>query len=64
MLPEFYCRLPPSYLLFGMVEFIIDLLAQGWSEAEILENYPGVSHEDIQACLKYASETLESEGDR
>jgi uncharacterized protein (DUF433 family) len=63
MLPEFYCRLPPSYLLFG-VEFIIDLLAQGWSEAEILENYPGVSHEDIQACLKYASETLKSEGDR
>jgi uncharacterized protein (DUF433 family) len=46
------------------VEFIIDLLAQGWSEAEILENYPGVSHADIQACLKYASETLKSEGDR
>jgi uncharacterized protein (DUF433 family) len=43
------------------VEFIIDLLAQGWSEAEILENYPGMSHEDIQACLKYASETLKAE---
>jgi uncharacterized protein (DUF433 family) len=43
------------------VEFIIDLLAQGWSEAEILENYPGLSHEDIQACLKYASETLKAE---
>ena len=43
------------------VEFIIDLLAQGWSEADILENYPGVSHEDIQACLKYASETLKLE---
>jgi uncharacterized protein (DUF433 family) len=43
------------------VEFIIDLLAQGWSEADILENYPGVSHEDIQACLKYASEALKSE---
>lgn len=43
------------------VEFIIDLLAQGWNEAEILENYPGVSREDIQACLKYASETLKAE---
>jgi uncharacterized protein (DUF433 family) len=43
------------------VEFIIDLLAQGWSEAEILENYPGLSHEDIQACLKYASQTLKAE---
>ncbi len=23
------------------VEFIIDLLAQGWAETEILHNYPG-----------------------
>jgi uncharacterized protein (DUF433 family) len=43
------------------VEFIIDLLAQGWSEAEILENYPRIRREDIQACLKYASETLKAE---
>jgi uncharacterized protein (DUF433 family) len=33
------------------VEFIIDLLAQGWSEADILQNYPGLTREDIQACL-------------
>jgi len=33
------------------VEFIIDLLAQGWSEADILRNYPGLTREDIQACL-------------
>ena len=37
------------------VEFIIDLLAHGWSEAEILDNYPGLAREDIQACLAYAS---------
>ena len=36
------------------VEFIIDLLAHGWSEAEILENYPGIVIEDIRACLEYA----------
>ena len=35
------------------VEFIIDLLARGWSEAEILENYPGIVIEDIRACLAY-----------
>ena len=35
------------------VEFIIDLLAHGWSEAEILENYPGIVIEDIRACLAY-----------
>ena len=43
------------------VEFIIDLLAQGWSESEILENYPRITRQDIQACLKYASETLKAE---
>jgi uncharacterized protein (DUF433 family) len=25
------------------VEFIIDLLAQGWTEGEILRNYPGLT---------------------
>jgi uncharacterized protein (DUF433 family) len=43
------------------VEFLIDLLAQGWSEADILKNYPGITHEDIQACLAYASSVLHSE---
>ncbi len=43
------------------VDFIIDLLAQGWTESQILENYPGLSHDDISACLKYASEILKSE---
>ena len=43
------------------VEFIIDLLAQGWSEPEILENYPGLEREDISACLRYATEILRSE---
>ncbi|HEX9898798.1 MAG TPA: DUF433 domain-containing protein [Candidatus Methylomirabilis sp.] len=43
------------------VEFIVDLLAQGWSESQILDSYPGVSREDILACLKYASEILKSE---
>ena len=43
------------------VEFIIDLLAQGWPEAEILRNSPGLTHEDVQACLAYASATLRAE---
>ena len=43
------------------VEFIIDLLAQGWTEAELLHNYPGLTHEDVQACLGYASATLQAE---
>lgn len=43
------------------VEFIIGLLSQGWSEAEILRNYPGITTEDIKACLAYAEDVLKSE---
>jgi uncharacterized protein (DUF433 family) len=43
------------------VEFVIGLLADGWSEADILANYPGTTHEGILACLSYARDTLSSE---
>jgi len=43
------------------VEFIVDLLAQGWTESEIVKNYPGLTHQDILACLSYASDLLKSE---
>ena len=43
------------------VEWIIDLLAQGWTETDILRNYPGVTRQDIQACLAYASTILRAE---
>jgi uncharacterized protein (DUF433 family) len=37
------------------VELILQLLAAGQSENEILANYPGLTREDILACLSYAS---------
>lgn len=37
------------------VEFILELLAAGESEAEILASYPGLTHADVLACLSYAS---------
>ncbi|MCA2965030.1 MAG: DUF433 domain-containing protein [Acidobacteriota bacterium] len=37
------------------VEFILELLAAGQSESDILTNYPGLTREDILACLWYAS---------
>lgn len=43
------------------VEFVIGLMADGWSEADIHRNYPGITHEDIIACLVYARDTLSSE---
>jgi len=43
------------------VEFVIGLLAAGWSEAEILDNYPGLARDVILACLAYARDTPGSE---
>jgi uncharacterized protein (DUF433 family) len=43
------------------VEFIIGLMADGWGEADILANYPGIAHEDIIACLAYARDAVSSE---
>jgi uncharacterized protein (DUF433 family) len=43
------------------VEFIIGLMADGWSESDILKNYPGIAHDDIIACLAYARDMLSSE---
>ena len=43
------------------VEFVIGLMADGWSEADILANYPGLTRDDIAACLAYARDVLNSE---
>jgi uncharacterized protein (DUF433 family) len=43
------------------VEFIVGLLSQGWSETQILQNYPGISSDDVKACLSYAAEVLREE---
>jgi uncharacterized protein (DUF433 family) len=37
------------------VEFILDLLAAEQTEAQILDEYPGLTHEDLLACFSYAS---------
>ncbi len=43
------------------VEFVIDLLARGWTTEQILREYDHLTKEDIQACLAYAREVLQSE---
>ena len=43
------------------VEFIVGLLAEGWSEDAILQNYPGLASADIRACLAYAAGLLRTE---
>jgi len=41
------------------VQYILNLLAHGVTVDEILQEYKGLTKEDILACLLYASETLE-----
>ena len=43
------------------VELIVDLLAQGWTQEQILDSYPNLTVDDIRACLAYASELLHAE---
>ncbi len=40
------------------VEMILDLLGAGMSSGEILEDYPRLEKEDIQACLVFASKLM------
>jgi uncharacterized protein (DUF433 family) len=42
------------------VEFILNLLAHGSSTDDILAEYEGLTPEDIQACLLFASQSLSS----
>ncbi len=43
------------------VYFILELLANGWSFEDILENYPQLTKEDILAAIRYASMVLKEE---
>ena len=43
------------------VEFILELISEGWSEADMLRNYPGLTREQILACVAYARDRLSDE---
>jgi len=40
------------------VELILDRLANGWSEQDLLENYPNIKHDDILAAISFHENTL------
>lgn len=41
------------------VEHIIGLLAQGWDEAQILENFPRLTKESLQGVFSYLQECIQ-----
>ena len=42
------------------VEYILNLLAQGESIEDILEEYEGLDYQDIYACLLFAAQSLKN----
>ena len=40
------------------VDYILNLLAHGSSTTDILDEYQGITAEDVQACLLFATRSL------
>ncbi len=43
------------------VEFLVGVLAEGWTVEQVLKNYPQLTADDIQAALHYAAGVLKNE---
>jgi uncharacterized protein (DUF433 family) len=43
------------------VELVIDLLGRGYTVEQVIRQYDQLTAEDVQACLAYAAEVLQSE---
>ncbi len=43
------------------VEFILGLFAEGWTEQQVLENYPTLTKESIRAVFAFAKECMAEE---
>ena len=40
------------------VEFVLELYAAGWTEEQITENYPRLTHEALRAIFEFAAECV------
>jgi uncharacterized protein (DUF433 family) len=40
------------------VDFILRLFANGWTEQQVLENYPSLNKEALRAVFAYVAETM------
>ncbi|MEG4318939.1 MULTISPECIES: DUF433 domain-containing protein [unclassified Microcoleus] len=43
------------------VEFILGLFSEGWTQQQVLENYPTLNPESIQAVFALAAECLKED---
>lgn len=42
------------------VEFILGLVASGWDEKTILDNYPNLTKDSIRSAINYAREIIKT----
>ena len=43
------------------VEFLLSLLAEGWSENNLLDNYPTLTHEGLKAIFAFTIDCIRDE---
>jgi len=43
------------------VEFVLGLFASGWTEQQVLENYPTLTLEALRAVFAYTAESVQHE---
>ena len=43
------------------LDFVLGLFAAGWTEAQVLENYPSLTSDGVRAVFAYAAEILQDE---
>ncbi len=43
------------------VEFILGLFSEGWTEQQVLENYPTLNPQSIQAVFAFAADCLKED---
>ncbi len=42
------------------VQQVLQCLSEGWSMKKIIDQFPSLSKEDIQACVAYANEVMDN----
>lgn len=53
--PEILCGKPVIRGTRISVELLLGWMASGWSEQDILESYPGLTQENLLACITYGA---------
>ncbi|HEY7975007.1 MAG TPA: DUF433 domain-containing protein [Ktedonobacterales bacterium] len=54
-IPTFSLASQPAKGMRLAVDFILSLLANGWTEQQILESYPSLTDESFRAILAYSA---------